>query len=104
LIKLTIEEVRKEPGNRMRTAMLTYQYPPGFVWGVATASAQIEGAAREDGKGESIWDRFSTLPDKIKGGDTPEGACDHYHRYEADADLMRELGIRHYRLVAPGQL
>jgi len=47
---------------------------------------------------ESIWDRFATLPGKLKGGDTPEVACDHYHRYEADADLMRELGIRHYRL------
>ncbi len=78
--------------------MSSYQYPAGFVWGVATASAQIEGAAREDGKGESIWDRFATLPDNIKGGDTPKVACDHYHRYEADADLMRELGIRHYRL------
>ncbi len=77
---------------------LTYQFPPGFVWGAATAAAQIEGAARADGKGESIWDRFATIPGKIKGGDTPEVACDHYHRYEADADLIRELGIRHYRL------
>jgi len=76
----------------------SYQFPPGFVWGAATAAAQIEGAARADGKGESIWDRFATIPGKIKGGDTPEVACDHYHRYAADADLMRELGIRHYRL------
>jgi beta-glucosidase len=73
-------------------------FPEGFVWGVAAASAQIEGAAREDGKGESIWDRFATLPGKIKNGDSPETACDHYHRFEADADLMRRLGVRHYRL------
>jgi beta-glucosidase len=78
--------------------MRAYEFPAGFVWGVATASAQIEGAAREGGKGESIWDRFATLPGKIKGGDTPEMACDHYHRFEADFDLMRALGIRHYRL------
>ncbi len=60
--------------------MATYQFPDGFVWGVATASAQIEGAAHQDGKGESIWDRFATLPGKIKNGDTPQVACDHYHR------------------------
>jgi beta-glucosidase len=76
----------------------SYQFPPKFVWGVATAAAQIEGAAHADGKGESIWDRFAKVPGKIKGSDTPEVACDHYHRYEADADLMAELGIRHYRL------
>jgi beta-glucosidase len=78
--------------------MSSYQFPAGFVWGVATASAQIEGAAREAGKGESIWDRFATIPGKIKFGHTPDVACDHYHRYEADFDLMRELGVRHYRL------
>ena len=76
----------------------SYRFPEGFAWGVAAASAQIEGAAREDGKGESIWDRFATVPGKIHGGDTPEVACDHYHRYEEDADLMAGLGIRNYRL------
>jgi beta-glucosidase len=79
-------------------AKSSYAFPEGFVWGAATASAQIEGAAREDGKGESIWDRFAREPGKVRGGDTPETACDHYHRYEADAALMEELGIRHYRL------
>ena len=76
----------------------SYRFPDGFVWGVATASAQIEGAATEDDKGESVWDRFATLPGKIKEGTTPAVACDHYHRYEADADLIRDLGLRHYRL------
>jgi beta-glucosidase len=78
--------------------MATYQFPDGFVWGVATAAAQIEGAAHSDGKGESIWDRFATLAGKIKNGDTPEIACDHYHRYEADFDLLKSLGLSHYRL------
>jgi beta-glucosidase len=78
--------------------MATYQFPAGFVWGVATAAAQIEGAANADGKGESIWDRFAALPGKIKHGHTPEVACDHYHLHEVDFDLMAKLGIRHYRL------
>ena len=78
--------------------MASNQFPDGFVWGAATAAAQIEGAASSDGKGQSIWDHFATLPGKIKNGDTPEVACDHYHRYEADFDLLVSLGITHYRL------
>jgi beta-glucosidase len=78
--------------------VVSYQFPDGFVWGVATAAAQIEGAARLDGKGESIWDRFASLPGNVKNGDTPEVACDHYHRYETDFELIRALGIPHYRL------
>jgi beta-glucosidase len=73
-------------------------FPESFVWGAATASAQVEGAAAEDGKGESIWDRFAGTPGRVRNGDTPRVACDHYHRYAEDAALMRELGIRHYRL------
>jgi beta-glucosidase len=75
-----------------------HHFPDGFVWGVATAAAQIEGAALLDGKGESIWDRFATLPGKIKNGDKPDVACDHFHRHAADFDLMSQLGISHYRL------
>jgi beta-glucosidase len=74
------------------------RFPEHFIWGVAAASAQIEGAASEDGKGESIWDRFARQPGTIKNGDTPEVACDHYHRFESDAALMQTLGIRNYRL------
>lgn len=73
-------------------------FPDGFLWGVAAASAQIEGAAFEDGKGESIWDRFSRKPDAVLNGDTLDNACDHYHRYQSDADLMAQLGWKHYRL------
>ena len=86
----------------------SYRFPEDFVWGVAAAAAQIEGAAREDGKGESIWDRFAAVPGHVQGGDTPEVACDHYNRYEDDAALMERLGVRHYRLsvswprVVPG--
>ena len=56
------------------------------MWGVATSATQIEGAWNEDGKGESIWDRFSQQPGKIANGDTPSVACDHYHRFETDVD------------------
>lgn len=68
-----------------------------FLFGVATASYQIEGAWNEDGKGESIWDRFSHTPGKILDGATGDVACDHYHRYEEDIALMKELGIDAYR-------
>jgi beta-glucosidase len=78
--------------------MASYEFPHGFVWGVATAAAQIEGAAHLDGKGDSIWDRFAAFPGNVKNGDTPEVACDHYHRHEADFDLLNLLGIQHYRL------
>jgi len=73
-------------------------FPAGFTWGVATAAPQIEGAARADGKGESVWDRFAGIPGKVHNGDTPEVACDHYHRFAEDFALMRSLGVKHYRL------
>ena len=81
-------------------AALTYAspFPRDFVFGVAAASAQIEGAAFEDGKGESVWDRFARVPGKVYGGHTPDVACDHYHRFDDDFALMASLGIKHYRL------
>ncbi|OGO52504.1 MAG: beta-glucosidase [Chloroflexi bacterium RBG_16_68_14] len=72
-------------------------FPPNFLWGCATASYQIEGAWDEDGKGESIWDRFSHTEGKILNGDTGDVACDHYHRYKEDVALMKELGLKSYR-------
>ena len=70
---------------------------PSSFFGVATAAYQIEGAVTADGRGESIWDRFAHTPGKIAGGDTGDVACDHYHRWEQDLDLMAALGIESYR-------
>ena len=69
------------------------EVPEGFVLGVATAAAQIEGAAEEDGKGPSIWDTFARMPGAVLGGDTPDVACDHYHRWRSDLDLLSWLGV-----------
>jgi beta-glucosidase len=71
----------------------TAPLPDGFRFGAATAAYQIEGAAREDGRGESIWDRFAAL----NGGDTGDVACDHYHRWRSDLVLMSALGLESYR-------
>jgi beta-glucosidase len=68
-----------------------------FLWGAATAAYQIEGAWNQDGKGESVWDRFSHTPGKIKNGDTGDVACDHYRRWPEDLAIMEELGLRAYR-------
>lgn len=73
------------------------QFPDGFYWGTATAAYQIEGAWNEDGRGESIWDRFAHTPGKIKNGDTGDVACDHYHRWPQDIALMKEIGSNAYR-------
>lgn len=74
-----------------------FTFPKDFVWGTATASYQIEGAWNIDGKGESIWDRFSHTPGKIANAETGDIACDHYHRFAEDITLMRNLGIKGYR-------
>ena len=63
-------------------------FQESFEWGAATAAYQIEGAAREDGKGLSIWDVACQQPGRVLGGDTGDVACDHYHRYREDVALM----------------
>jgi beta-glucosidase len=68
-----------------------------FVWGVATASYQIEGAVEEDGRKPSIWDTYSHTPGRTFNGETGDIACDHYHRYKQDVGLMRDLGLNGYR-------
>jgi beta-glucosidase len=73
------------------------RFPKDFVWGVATASYQIEGASGEDGRGESIWDRFSKTPGKVLKGHTGDVACDHYHLYREDVALIKALGVDSYR-------
>jgi len=77
--------------------MNNLKLPEDFIFGAATAAYQIEGAFNEDGKGESIWDRFSHTEGKTKNGDTGDIACDHYHRYEEDVNLMKNLGLDAYR-------
>jgi beta-glucosidase len=72
-------------------------FPAGFRWGVSTASYQIEGATGEDGRGASIWDTFTQQPGRIADGSSGETACDHYHRYAGDVELMAGLGIDAYR-------
>ena len=72
-------------------------FPEGFLWGVATAAYQIEGAACDDGKGRSIWDTFTHDAGRVHHGDNGDIACDHYHRIDSDIELMAELGIPVYR-------
>jgi beta-glucosidase len=79
------------------TPFTPYQFPKDFLWGSATASYQIEGAWNEDGKGESIWDRFSHTVGKVKGADTGDVACDSYHRYKEDVAVMKQLNLESCR-------
>lgn len=72
-------------------------FPEGFLWGTATAAFQVEGAWQEDGKGESIWDRFAHTPGKIRGAATADVTCDHYHRYREDIAMVKQLGLKSYR-------
>ncbi len=73
------------------------RFPDGFLWGAATSAYQVEGAAREDGRGRSIWDTFCRQPGRVKNGDTGDVACDQYHRFPKDIALMADLGIQAYR-------
>ncbi|ANN18077.1 beta-glucosidase [Amycolatopsis orientalis] len=79
---------------REKTAL---PFPPGFVWGAATAAFQVEGATAADGRTDSIWDVFARRPGAVVGGDTGEPGADHYRRYAEDVDLMRQLGLGAYR-------
>lgn len=72
-------------------------FPNEFVWGAATAAYQIEGATEADGRGESIWDRFSHTPGRVANGDTGDRACEHYYRWREDLDVMSSLGLQAYR-------
>jgi beta-glucosidase len=72
-------------------------FPPGFLWGAATAAYQVEGAVSEDGRGPSIWDTFSHLPGRTNNGDNGDVADDHYHRYKEDVQIMKSVGLKAYR-------
>lgn len=73
------------------------EFPESFLFGVATAAYQIEGAAHEDGRTDSIWDVFCRVPGAVVNGDNGDVACDHYHRYASDVALMADLGVQTYR-------
>ena len=77
---------------------LDLSFPKDFLWGTATAAYQIEGAVNDDGRGQTNWDVFSHTPGKVANGDTGDVACDSYHRYKDDIALMRNLGIKAYRM------
>ena len=76
---------------------MTFTFPQGFTWGVATASYQVEGAAQEGGRTPSIWDTYCAVPGNISDGSSGEVACDEYHRYKEDVALMKKLGVKAYR-------
>ncbi|XP_061162615.1 uncharacterized protein LOC133171833 [Saccostrea echinata] len=73
------------------------QFPDDFIWSAATAAYQVEGAWNEDGRGPSIWDTFSHIKGKIENNDTGDVACDSYHNFQQDVELLKELGVSHYR-------
>jgi beta-glucosidase len=81
-----------------KTALSGRPFPTGFKWGCATASYQIEGAAKEDGRGATNWDVFSHTPGKVANGDTGDVANDSYHRYAEDHQLLKNLGVSMYRM------
>jgi beta-glucosidase len=83
-----------EHPTQATTARLVF--PDGFLWGAATASYQIEGAAAEDGRTPSIWDTFCDMPGRVVNGDNGDVACDHYHRYADDVAMMADLGLKAY--------
>src|SRR5262249_28427616 len=78
--------------------MAFLEFPKGFQWGAAAAAYQIEGAAREDGRGLSIWDVFCRKEGAIFSAHTGDTACDHYHRWREDVRIMRDMGLHAYRL------
>jgi beta-glucosidase len=85
------------PGAISESAIKDARFPAGFIWGAASASYQVEGAWNEDGKGESIWDRFTHTPGKVRGGVTGDVACDQYHLYPQDIALAKSLNLKSYR-------
>jgi beta-glucosidase len=83
--------------ERASTSEAGRRFPADFLWGSATSSYQIEGAVADDGRSESIWDRFCTIPGAIEDGTDGAIACDHYHRYPEDIALMGRLNLNSYR-------
>jgi len=88
---------QRVPGAISESEIESARFPEGFLWGMATASYQVEGAWNEDGKGESIWDRWTHTVGKIRGAGNGDVACDHYHLYPQDIAMMKRLNQKTYR-------
>jgi beta-glucosidase len=86
-----------DPISEQSSASKPAAFPKGFLWGSATASYQVEGAWNVDGRGESIWDRYSHTPGNVKGGWTGDVACDGYNRFPEDIAIMKQMNLRSYR-------
>ena len=85
------------PHSTAPTSISRADFAHDFLWGCATSSYQIEGAGSEDGRVESIWDRFAATPGKVRDGSNGSVACDHYHRWPEDLDIARGMGLQAYR-------
>jgi beta-glucosidase len=85
------------PGSIAPSEISNARFPEGFLWGMASAAYQVEGAWAEDGKGESNWDRFSHTVGKVKGGATGDVSCDQYHRFKEDVAILKRLNQKSYR-------
>jgi beta-glucosidase len=85
------------PGEVASSAIESARFPSGFLWGMASAAYQVEGAWNVDGKGESNWDRFSHTVGKVKGAATGDVSCDQYHRYKEDVAILKRLNQKSYR-------
>ena len=96
-ISASTRDVAQVPGAVTQAEIEGARFPDGFLWGMATASYQVEGAWNEDRKGESIWDRYAHASGHIKGSDTGDVACDHYHLYKQDIAILKRLNQKSYR-------
>ncbi|KAG7355143.1 BGL: beta-galactosidase [Nitzschia inconspicua] len=94
---VVLSRISKETTFQSTASASYHQFPDDFSWGAATSSYQIEGATNEGGRGLSIWDTFCQKPGKIADNSTGDVACDHYHRFREDVQLMKELGLKAYR-------
>jgi len=90
-------QARPTKSKRLPSSKASPGFPKGFLWGTATSAYQIEGAVKEDGRGQSIWDTYAHTPGKIKDNSNADRANDHYHRYKEDVQLMKALGVKSYR-------
>ncbi|PTY05507.1 beta-glucosidase [Opitutaceae bacterium EW11] len=91
------EPAAQEPTHTPALAFTGARFPESFLWGTATAAHQVEGAWKDDGKGESIWDRWGHSPGRIAGGANADTACDQYHRFKDDIEIMKRLNLKSYR-------